>query len=64
MAGVSSKCNGRKSEENRWFQDIWDAAVTRASYEICSILDKYMKPFTDAEVVKECFLSASNVLFI
>lgn len=40
-----------------------DAAVTRASYEICYILGKHMKPFTDAEVVKECFLSASNILF-
>lgn len=40
-----------------------DTAVTRASYEICYILGKHMKPFTDAEVVKECFLTASNVLF-
>ncbi|CAH1109216.1 unnamed protein product [Psylliodes chrysocephalus] len=40
-----------------------DSAVTRASYEICYILGKHMKPFIDAEIVKECFLSASNVLF-
>lgn len=38
-------------------------AVTRASYEICYILGKHLKPFTDAEVVKECFVNASNVLF-
>ncbi|XP_023212740.1 general transcription factor II-I repeat domain-containing protein 2-like [Centruroides sculpturatus] len=42
---------------------VQDAAVTKASYEICYILGKHMKPFTDAEIVKECFLSASNVLF-
>ncbi|KFM69639.1 Zinc finger BED domain-containing protein 5, partial [Stegodyphus mimosarum] len=40
-----------------------DAAVTKASYEICYILGKNMKPFTGAEIVKECFLTASSVLF-
>jgi len=40
-----------------------DAAVTTASYEICYILGKHMKPFTDAEIVKECFISASSLLF-
>ncbi|XP_023228929.1 protein ZBED8-like [Centruroides sculpturatus] len=42
---------------------VEDEAVTKASYEICYILSKHMKPFTDAEIVKECFLTASNVLF-
>lgn len=40
-----------------------DSAVTKASYEICYILGKHMKPFTDAEIVKECFVSAANILF-
>lgn len=40
-----------------------DVAVTRASYEICYLLGKHMKPFTDAEIVKECFINASNILF-
>lgn len=40
-----------------------DAVVTAASYEVCYILGKHMKPFTDAEIVKECFISASNLLF-
>jgi hypothetical protein len=40
-----------------------DAAVTKASYQICYILGKHMKPLTDAEIVKECFLSASEVIF-
>ncbi|GBP75205.1 SCAN domain-containing protein 3 [Eumeta japonica] len=40
-----------------------DIAVTRASYEICYLLGKNMKPFTDAEIVKECFINASNILF-
>lgn len=39
-----------------------DAAVTTASYEICYILGKHMKPFTDAKIVKECFISASSLL--
>jgi len=38
-------------------------SVTSASYEVCYVLGKHMKPFTDAEIVKECFISASNVLF-
>lgn len=40
-----------------------DSAVTKASHEICYILGKRMKPFTDAEIVKECFISAANILF-
>ncbi|CAG9834606.1 unnamed protein product [Diabrotica balteata] len=40
-----------------------DVSVTRASYEICYLLGKHMKPFTDAEIVKECFINASNILF-
>lgn len=40
-----------------------DSAVTKASYEICYILGKHMKPFTDAEIVKECFVSAADILF-
>lgn len=40
-----------------------DSAVTKASYEISYILGKHMKPFTDAEIVKECFISAANILF-
>ena len=40
-----------------------DFAVTKASYEICYILGKHMKPFTDAEIVKECFVSAADILF-
>jgi len=39
-----------------------DAAVTTASYEICYILGKHMKPFTDAKIVKECFINASSLL--
>ena len=37
--------------------------MARTSCEICYILGKHIKPFTDAEVVKECFLSALNILF-
>lgn len=38
-----------------------DVAITTASYEICCILGKHMKSFTDA--VKECFINASSLLF-
>jgi len=41
---------------------LQDAAVINASYELCYILGKHMKPFTDAEIVKECFISASSLL--
>ncbi|CAK1600072.1 unnamed protein product [Parnassius mnemosyne] len=40
-----------------------DSAVTKASYEICYILGKHMKPFSDAEIVKECFDNAANIFF-
>lgn len=40
-----------------------DSVVTKASYEICYTLGKHMKPFTDAEIVKECFVSAADILF-
>ncbi|CAG9839337.1 unnamed protein product [Diabrotica balteata] len=40
-----------------------DVSVTRASYEICYLLGKHMKPFTDAEIVKKCSINASNILF-
>ena len=40
-----------------------DVEVTRASYEICYLLGKHMKPLTDAETMKECFINASNILF-
>lgn len=40
-----------------------DSAVTKASYEICYILGKHMKPFTDAEIIKECFVSTADILF-
>lgn len=40
-----------------------NAAVTRASYEVCYLLGKHMKPYTDAEIMKECFINASNILF-
>jgi len=31
---------------------LQDAAVTTASYSICYILEKHMKPFTDAEIIR------------
>lgn len=40
-----------------------DIAVTRASYEICYLLGKHMKLFTAAEIINECFINASNILF-
>jgi len=41
-----------------------DHKLTTASYDIVTYpLGKHMKPFTDTEVVKECFISASNLLF-
>ncbi|XP_045779766.1 general transcription factor II-I repeat domain-containing protein 2-like [Maniola jurtina] len=38
-------------------------AVTKASYQVCNILAKRMKPFTDAELIKECMLTISQTLF-
>ncbi|XP_078509765.1 general transcription factor II-I repeat domain-containing protein 2-like [Lissotriton helveticus] len=38
-------------------------AVTEASFQICYLLAKHKKPFTDAELVKKCFLSAADILF-
>lgn len=37
--------------------------VTEASFRVCYLLVKHKKPFSDAELMKECFLSASEVLF-
>ncbi|CAH0731336.1 unnamed protein product, partial [Brenthis ino] len=34
-----------------------------ASLRISWTLAKHMKPFTDADIVKECMLAAGNVLF-
>ncbi|KAJ1176848.1 hypothetical protein NDU88_002115 [Pleurodeles waltl] len=38
-------------------------AVTEASFKICFLLAKHKKPFTEAELVKKCFLSATEILF-
>ncbi|XP_078509146.1 general transcription factor II-I repeat domain-containing protein 2B-like [Lissotriton helveticus] len=38
-------------------------AVTEASFKICYLLAKHKKPFTDAELMKQCFLSAAEILF-
>lgn len=38
-------------------------AVTKASYQVCYMLAKRMKPFTDAELIKECMLTVSQTLF-
>ncbi|KAJ1190442.1 hypothetical protein NDU88_007180 [Pleurodeles waltl] len=38
-------------------------AVTEASFKICYLLAKHKKPFTEAELVKTCFLSAAEILF-
>ncbi|KAJ1130248.1 hypothetical protein NDU88_008603 [Pleurodeles waltl] len=38
-------------------------AVTEASFKICYLLAKHKKPFTEAELVKKCFLSAAEILF-
>lgn len=38
-------------------------SVTKASYQVCNILTKIMKPFTDAELTKECILTISQTLF-
>lgn len=36
-----------------------DVAVTTAIYKICYMLSKHMKPFTNVEIVKECFPSTT-----
>lgn len=38
-------------------------AITKASYQVCNILAKNMKPFTDAELVKQCMMTVSETLF-
>lgn len=38
-------------------------ALTKASYQVCNILAKNMKPFTDAELVKQCMVTVSETLF-
>lgn len=38
-------------------------AITKASYQVCNILAKRMKPFTDAELMKECMITVSQTLF-
>ncbi|KAJ1117630.1 hypothetical protein NDU88_005827 [Pleurodeles waltl] len=38
-------------------------AVTEVSFKICYLLAKHKKPFTEAELVKKCFLSAAEILF-
>ncbi|KAJ1131534.1 hypothetical protein NDU88_009870 [Pleurodeles waltl] len=38
-------------------------AITEASFKICYLLAKHKKPFTEAELVKKCFLSAAEILF-
>ncbi|KAJ1209190.1 hypothetical protein NDU88_004568 [Pleurodeles waltl] len=38
-------------------------AVTEASFKICYLLAKHKQPFTEAELVKKCFLSAAEILF-
>ncbi|XP_078504859.1 general transcription factor II-I repeat domain-containing protein 2A-like [Lissotriton helveticus] len=38
-------------------------SVTETSFKICYLLAKHKKTFTDAELVKECFLSAAEILF-
>ncbi|XP_063610390.1 general transcription factor II-I repeat domain-containing protein 2A-like [Penaeus indicus] len=37
--------------------------LTEATYEIAWILAKHKKPFTDAEVVKECFLASAEKMY-
>lgn len=37
--------------------------ITKASYEVAEILARKMKPFTDAEIFKECFLVVCDTLF-
>lgn len=37
--------------------------VMEASYQICLILAKNKRPFSDAEIVKKCFLAASSCMF-
>jgi len=36
---------------------------TEASMYISLILAKHMKPFTDADIIKECMIEAGNTLF-
>ncbi|GLV33227.1 hypothetical protein CBL_08395 [Carabus blaptoides fortunei] len=36
--------------------------VTIASYEICNILAKHQKPFSDGNLVKECIETAVNII--
>ncbi|XP_078542371.1 general transcription factor II-I repeat domain-containing protein 2B-like [Lissotriton helveticus] len=38
-------------------------AVTEASFKICYLLAKHKKTFSDAELVKQYFLSAAKILF-
>lgn len=38
-------------------------AITKASYQVCNILAKRMKPFTDAELIKECMITVCQTLF-
>lgn len=40
-----------------------DSAVTRASFEVSYMIAKSMKPFTESEMIKECFLVAAEALF-
>lgn len=35
----------------------------QASLNISWMFAKHMKPFTDAEIVKECILQSANILF-
>ncbi|GFW56061.1 hypothetical protein TNCV_374671 [Trichonephila clavipes] len=39
-------------------------AVTKTSCDFYYDIDNHMKPFTDVEIVKECFLNASNLAVI
>ncbi|CAI6375147.1 unnamed protein product [Macrosiphum euphorbiae] len=36
---------------------------TEASMRISWILSKHIKPFTDADIIKECMIEAGNALF-
>jgi len=38
-------------------------SLTEASFEIAWILAKHKKAFTDAEVVKECFLASAEIMY-
>ena len=37
--------------------------VTEASFRICYLLVKYKKAFSDAEIMKQCFIAGSESVF-